>query len=112
MISKLDEYFKEKSVVIQSIRTIDELFTFIWYTNRPEAMRGYNDDLTMCLSIGLWVRDTALRLRQERMDLVKQGLNAFTSTGNEIGVYSQNSFKPNPYEMDFGREKEDIRWLL
>jgi hypothetical protein len=46
------------------------------------------------------------------MDLVKQGLNAFTSTGNEIGVYSQNSFKPNPYEMDFGREKEDIRWLL
>jgi hypothetical protein len=112
MISKLDEYFKEKSVVIQSIRTIDELFTFIWFTNRAEAMRGYNDDLTMCLSIGLWVRDTALRLRQERMDLVKQGLNSFTSTGNEMGVYNHQSFQKNPYEMDLGMEKEDVRWLF
>lgn len=112
MISKLDEYFKEKSVVIQSIRTIDELFTFIWYTNRAEAMRGYNDDLTMCLSIGLWVRDTALRLRQERIDLVKQGLNSFTSTATDAGVYNHQSFKTSPYEMDFGGEKEDIRWLL
>jgi hypothetical protein len=112
MISKLDEYFREKSVVIQSMRTIDELFTFIWYTNRAEAMRGYNDDLTMCLAIGLWVRDTALRLRQERMDLVKQGLNSFSSTGVDAGVYNHQSFQRNPYEMDLGMEKEDVRWLF
>jgi hypothetical protein len=46
------------------------------------------------------------------MDLVKQGLNAFASTGNEMGVYNHQSFQKNPYEMDFGAEKEDIRWLL
>lgn len=39
------------------------MFTFIWNNGRAEAMRGYNDDLVMALAIGLWVRDTALRLR-------------------------------------------------
>ena len=72
IISKLDEYFREKSVTIRSNRLIDELFTFIWNGNRAEAMRGYNDDLTMSLAISLWVRDTALRLRQEGIDLTKQ----------------------------------------
>ena len=61
---------------------------------------------------GNWVRDTALRLRQERMDLVKQGLNSFTSTGNETGVYNHQTFQRNPYEMDLGMEKEDVRWLF
>jgi hypothetical protein len=29
-----------------------------------------------------------------------------------MGVYNHQTFKQNPYEMDFGGEKEDIRWLL
>ena len=37
------------------------------------AMKGYNDDLVMSFSIGLWVRDNALRLRQEGIDLTKKG---------------------------------------
>ena len=30
IISKLEQYVREKSVTIRSSRTIDELFTFIW----------------------------------------------------------------------------------
>jgi hypothetical protein len=45
IISKLEEYVREKSITIRSVRTIDELFTFIWNNGRAEAMRGYNDDL-------------------------------------------------------------------
>jgi hypothetical protein len=111
MISKLDEYFRQKAVVVQSIRLIDELFTFLWIGSRAEAMRGYNDDLTMAFSIGLWVRDTALRLKQERMDLTKQAINSISSTGFSMGA-SNERFGRNPYEMDFGGEKEDIRWLM
>ena len=61
IISKLEQYVREKSVTIRSSRLIDELFTFIWNGNRAEnfTMRGYNDDLTMSLSISLWVRDTS-----------------------------------------------------
>ena len=59
IVSKIDTYMKDKSIIIHSKRTIDELFTFAWVNGRAEAARGYNDDLTMSLGIGLWVRDTA-----------------------------------------------------
>jgi hypothetical protein len=111
MISKLDEYFRQKAVVVQSVRLIDELFTFLWLGSRAEAMRGYNDDLTMAFSIGLWVRDTALRLRQERMDLTKVAISSISTTGFSMGVANER-FGRNPYEMDLGGEKEDIRWLI
>jgi hypothetical protein len=111
IISKLDEYFRNKEVVVQSLRLIDELFTFIWLTNRAEAMRGYNDDLVMAFSIGLWVRDTALRLRQERMDLAKVAINSISTTGFSMGSANER-MRGNPYEMNIGDGNEDIRWLL
>ena len=112
IVSKLDEYFREKSVIIRSIRTIDELFTFIWNNGRAEAMRGYNDDLTMSLSIGLWVRDTALRLRQEGIDLTKQALGSIT-TQNYTGLYGSTTLQDNPWEMDINGHREDLtKWLL
>ena len=86
IISKLDDYFRDKSVTVRSTRLVDELFTFIWNGNRAEAMRGYNDDLVMSFSIGLWVRDTALRLRQEGIDLTKKALGGI-STQTHINVY-------------------------
>jgi hypothetical protein len=114
IISKLDENFKAKAMVIQSIRLIDELFTFIWNGSRAEAMSGYNDDLTMAFAIGLWVRDTALRLEGERVELAKQALNSFsTSPGISMGNgYSNTRFRQNPYEMRIGDDTEDIKWLL
>lgn len=111
IISKLDEYFRNKEVIVQSLRLIDELFTFIWYTNRAEAMRGYNDDLVMAFSIGLWVRDTALRLRQERMDLAKVAINSISTTGFSMGSANER-MRANPYEMNIGDGNEDIRWLF
>jgi len=111
IISKLDEYFRNKEVIVQSLRLIDELFTFIWFTNRAEAMRGYNDDLVMSFSIGLWVRDTALRLRQERMDLAKVAINSISTTGFSMGMANEK-LKGNPYAINVGNENEDISWLL
>ena len=112
IVSKLDEYFREKSVIIRSTRTIDELFTFIWNNGRAEAMRGYNDDLTMSLSIGLWVRDTALRLRQEGIDLTKRALGGI-SNYSHTGIYGGSNLENNPWEMDINGQKEDLtKWLL
>ncbi len=111
IISKLEEYVREKSVTIRSVRLIDELFTFIWLNGRAEAMKGYNDDLTMAFGIALWVRDTALRLRQEGIDLTKQALGSIT-THTYSGVYGGNSMDDNPWAMTFGEETEDLsKWL-
>ncbi len=112
IISTLDTYIREKDILIRSNRLIDELFTFIWTSGRAEAMKGYNDDLTMALSIGLWVRNTALRLKQEGIDLTRSMLNSTTIQNNE-GVYTSNWQQKNPYEMEIRKgEVENLTWLL
>jgi hypothetical protein len=113
IISKLDEYFRDKSVTIRSNRTIEELFTFIWKNQRAEAMQGYNDDLTMALAIGLWVRDTALRLRQEGQDLTKSMLDRIGQSSLDLGGFSGNShFDEDPWSMKVGKDDFDLRGLL
>ena len=112
IISKLTDYFREKSVIVRSSRLIDELFTFIYMNGRAEAMKGYNDDLTMAFSIGLWVRDTALRLRQEGIDLTKSAVGGITShTYN--GIYGGgNTMEDDPWKMRAGDGFEDLtQWL-
>ena len=110
VIAKLEEYFREKSVKIYSKRLLDELWTFIYHNNKAEAMNGYNDDLVLSFCIGLWVRDTALRLNTEQMNLTKSSLSNIQSYAP---VYGANNGIDNPYEMDNGKgQKEDLKWLL
>jgi hypothetical protein len=113
IISALDTYMNDKDILIRSNRLIDEMFTFIWQGGRAEAMKGYNDDLIMALGIGLWVRNTALRLKQEGIDLTKNMLNATTINTNS-GVYTSNwQQQGNPYEMQVGKgDVENLTWLL
>jgi hypothetical protein len=110
IISKLEEFFREESVVVRSNRLIDELQTFVYINNRAEAMRGYNDDLVMSFAIGLWVRDTALRLRTQGVELTKKTLSRMMD--NE-GLYTNDDIKKNDsWDWDTGKEKESLDWLL
>ena len=111
IIAKLEEYFRNGEVKVRSNRLIDELFTFIYHNNRAEAMTGYNDDLVMSFAIGLWVRDTALRLRTEGIELVKKSLNNMLDTD---GLYTPSENKNDSWEMEIGnnKEKEGLEWLL
>jgi hypothetical protein len=112
IISALDTYMNDKDILIRSSRLIDEMFTFIWHSGRAEAMKGYNDDLIMALGIGLWVRNTALRLKQEGIDLTKQMLNSAQINKYE-GLISTGHLSKNPYEMDLGKgQTENLTWLL
>jgi hypothetical protein len=112
IISALDTYMNDKDILIRSSRLIDEMFTFIWHGGRAEAMKGYNDDLIMALGIGLWVRNTALRLKQEGIDLTKQMLNSAQINKYE-GIISTGHLSNNPYEMDLGKgQTENLTWLL
>ena len=110
IISKLEEFFREESVVVHSNRLIDELQTFVYINNRAEAMRGYNDDLVMSFAIGLWVRDTALRLRTQGVELTKKTLSKMMD--NE-GLYTNEDINKNDsWEWETGKEKESLDWLL
>ena len=109
IVAKLEEMFREESVVVHSQRLIDELFVFIYNGNRAEAMTGYNDDLVMSFAIALCVRDTALRLRAEGIELSKQAIQGI---GQNSGVYTSEVQKNDSWEMDVKGEKEDLTWLI
>ena len=63
LIERLERSIREGDVIIRSERTVKELQTFIWKNGRVEAAEGCHDDLCMSLATGLWVRDTALRIK-------------------------------------------------
>jgi hypothetical protein len=109
VISKLEEFFREKLVIVHSQRLIDELFVFIYNGNRAEAMSGYNDDLVMSYAMGLWIRETALRLRAEGIELQKKAINSITSNQ---GVYTPTNNQNDSWIMETGREKESLEWLI
>ena len=109
IVAKLEEMFREESVMVHSQRLIDELFVFIYNGNRAEALKGYNDDLVMSFAIALWVRDTALRLRAEGIELSKQAIQGI---GQNSGVYTSEVQKNDSWEMDVKGEKEDLTWLI
>ena len=116
MIERLEEYMREKTVIVQSRRTHQELQTFIWRNSRAEAMSGYNDDLVMALAIGIWVRETALRIRQYGMSLTRSTLAGIRKTG---GYNVSNSTGKNYWSMPestdtkhLSKEDRDLTWLL
>ena len=111
IISKLDTYFREKACIVRSKRLIDELFVFVWKGSKAQAQGGYNDDLVMAYSIGMWVRDTALMLRQKGMDLTKSALNNI-SVNRGAGVYTGNRLDNNPWIQRGPKGDEDLTWLL
>ena len=116
LISKLETYFRERSVEVRSLRFLDELSVFIWDGNKVAAMKGYNDDLVMAMSIGLWVRDTALKLRQQSMDLNRSMLGGITRIGGSQNIYkAQSVSSKEAWQMSVGKstdKKEDLTWLL
>ena len=110
VVSKLEEYFREKSVIVRSNRLIDELFVFIYNNNKAEAMQGYNDDLVMSFALTLWVRDTALRLRNEGIELTKRTLSGASSQMIPI----KPTYENDSWEMEVGPngERESLDWLI
>ena len=111
IISKLDTYFREKACTVRSKRLIDELFVFVWKGSKAQAQGGYNDDLVMAYSIGMWVRDTALMLRQKGMDLTRSALDNI-SVNRGPGVYTGNKPVNNPWVQKGPKGDQDLTWLI
>jgi hypothetical protein len=121
VIEKSRSFIEEKSVVIRSQRLLDELRVFIWKRresateSKAQALQGYNDDLVMSWSIGLFLRDTAIRFRQTAMDLTYASLSNFHKTTQPATVYTpgQQNQTNNPWQIHTGNNQyDDITWVL
>jgi hypothetical protein len=124
VISTLERYMRERTIQINSIRTLSELETFIWKNGKAQAMQGYHDDLSMALGICLWIRDTALKLRQQGIDLTKASLSHMNKTQLDttpVFKAQARNLAQQSWEMSTGRSPnrpldksnmEDLKWLL
>tara|TARA_R100000329_G_scaffold10055_3_gene11424 strand:- start:855 stop:1283 length:429 start_codon:yes stop_codon:yes gene_type:complete len=113
VIAKMIEYIREHSVTIQSKRLMNEMRVFVWKNGKPQAQTNYNDDLLMACATALFVRDTALKLRQQGIDLARAQLSSFNNlNAKNKAVIKVGSQQNNPYLINNGREQEDISWLL
>jgi len=84
IIAKLEEFIRNKTIKINSSRLINELDTFVWHNGRPEAQKGYNDDLTMSLAIACWIRDTVLINNQRNLEYHKAFLGAISKSNTQL----------------------------
>lgn len=119
IISKLGDYLRDDSLVIRSSRMYSELMTFIWKNGKATAQDGYNDDLIMAMCIGLWIRDTSLKMHELTQQLVRKSLSNIKSTAP---VYTSRTLDHDPYSMPMGNrasrnpyaddDRDDMRWLL
>jgi len=86
IIAKLDEMIRQKAVKINSARLVRELEKFIWVNGRPEAQKGYNDDLVLSMAIACWVRDTALINNQKDVELTKALLSSMMVSSKHLNT--------------------------
>ena len=114
VIAKMIEYIRDKSVTLQSKRLLQEMRVFVWKNGKAQAQDRYNDDLLMAFATGLYVRDTALRLRQQGMDLARAQLSSFSNLNsrNPVIMSTVGNQQNNPYLMKTDKGDEDISWLL
>lgn len=113
VVAKIYDYIHERSCVVRSKRLLTEMRNFVWKNGKAQAQEGMNDDVVMSAAIGLYVRDTALQLRQQGLDLSRAQLNTFGSLNQKKPVIYQPASFQNPYEMkdNFGHS-QDISWVL
>lgn len=107
LISKLEIYMRERTPILRSSRLINELNVFMWINGKPQAQSGYNDDLVMPLCTFFYVRDTALRLRQMGIELIKESVQNIHKT-----VYKANQTSHPSWNQQIGRNSESLKWLL
>ena len=94
-----------------------ELKTFVWRNGRPEAQRGYNDDLVMSLAIACWVRDTVLQENTRDLEYKRAFLGSmiFTNTRMNTTISGMEGYKKEQ-KLDKIKETEEnyknFGWLL
>tara|TARA_Y100000593_G_scaffold72523_1_gene133174 strand:+ start:837 stop:2411 length:1575 start_codon:yes stop_codon:yes gene_type:complete len=113
IVAKMEEFIRNKLITIYSGRLFRELETFIWNNGRPEAMRMYNDDLTMALAIGCWVKDTVLETNKRDVEYSKAFLSIMTKSDKILdttipGMKNHRSAK----DREAIKKQQEFIWLL
>jgi len=115
IVAKMEEFVRNKLIIIRSNRLCKEMETFIWNNGKAQAMRGYNDDLIMSFAIGCWVRDTALTANKRESEYREALFKSIISTNRKFdttvpGMLGHNDFSKKQEEAV--QQAKDFIWLM
>jgi hypothetical protein len=115
VIAKMEEFIRNKLVKIYSKRVYNEMKTFVWQNGRPQAMKGFNDDLITSFAIGCWVKDTAFTVNQRELDYKKAFLDSMVHSSKTINttIPGQIGYDAKQRERDKEMQNyQEFAWLL
>ncbi len=117
IIAKLEEFIRNKLIKLYSARTINEMKTFIWRNGKPQAMKGYHDDLIMALAIACWVRDTALQANARDLNYQKAFSDAIITSRTSMNtqIKGQHGYKKDNVldQINEARQTYDeFKWII
>ena len=117
IVAKLEEFIRNKLITVYSARLVNEMKTFIWRNGKPQAMKGYNDDLIMALAIACWVRDTALQVNARDLNYQKAFVDAIytTKTTMNTRIKGQDGYKKdNIFDKMSEADKmyQEYKWII
>lgn len=85
IIKSLIAHMRERTLKLNSERTAAEFSTFIMKGDKPQAEKGYNDDLIIALAGALYIRDTEYQNIVKTKGIYKEMLGAiFFSSNNKL----------------------------
>ena len=91
--------------------------TFIWRNGKPQAMKGYHDDLIMALAIACWVRDTAIQSSSRDLNYQKAFLGAIytAKTTMNTQIKGQQGYKKDELFDKMNEAKniyDQFKWIV
>ena len=116
IVAKMEEFIRNKILTLYSSRALSEIRTFVWSNGRPQAMRGYNDDLVMSLAIACWVRDTVLETSKRDTKYAEAMLNSIVTANTKINttIPGMNGYKREETHDRMNKQIEmqkEFSWL-
>jgi hypothetical protein len=118
VISKFEEFVRNKLITINSRRLANEIKTFIWHNGKAQGMRSYNDDLVIAIAIGCWVRDTALTVNRREIEYKKAMIGGISVSSKTLNtrIEGMQGYKPpsKPTNTFTGNDGEtyDLSWII
>ncbi len=116
LINVFEESLRKRAFMMHSQRLLDEAKVLIYNEKgKPEALEGYNDDLIMSCAIGMYVRNTSMKLgtiTQTSINMMISNIESHSITSEVLASLALNNFneKVNPY---FDKKHNiDYRYLL
>ena len=115
IIAKMEEFIRNKLVILRSSRLANEMSTFIWKNGKAQAMRGYNDDLIISFAIACWVRDTALTANEREQQYTEAFFNALVTSNKKFDTTIPGMMGHNRLDSKIAKEVEKTKhymWLM